>query len=172
MEHTAIDRQNQFLYFIGLNYIEAATLGVFRQLDRNRKSQSLLNLLRDVDNNAKLFTFRRFSARYPVSIRHTARGEFRKFSIKDGSRIDRRKIRKDIADLKRIAMSVVKYRHKVVAHRNRRLVSIRATVNDLYAAIDLLEGLVIKYNLLLTQGGMSTLRADNATPQLEDIFKS
>jgi hypothetical protein len=46
------------------------------------------------------------------------------------------------------------------------------TINDLYAAIDLLERLVIKYNLLLMQSGMSTLLAGNAHPGLERIFRT
>lgn len=166
-----LDQQNQFLYFISVNYIEAATLGVFRQVDRNKKSQSLLNLLRSIDANSSLFTLRRFSAKYSGFMHPMAKRDFQQFAVKDGSHIDRMKLRKDIAALKRITKPIVKYRHKVVAHRNKRQVSIRGTINDLYIAIDFLEKLVIKYHLLLTQGGMTTLLSSNANPGLQSIFK-
>lgn len=168
--HPNIDQQNQFLYFIGINYIEAATLGVFRQVDRNRRSQSLLNVLRDIDANARQFTFRRFDAKWHGGA--FAQRSFQQFAIKDGSRIDRRKVKRDIAELKRVTKPIVKYRHKVVAHQNRRRIASPGTINDLYAAIDLLEQLVMKYNLLLTQGGMTTLLAGNTHPGLENIFKT
>jgi hypothetical protein len=167
--HPTINKNNQFLYFIGLNYIEAATLGVFRQIDGNRKSQSLLNLLRDIDASYKLFSYRRFSAKY--SMPGMAESQFQQFAIKDGSRIDKGKIRKDIAGLLRVTKPILKYRHKVVAHKNKRQVSINGTINDLYKAIDFIENMVIKYHLLLTQGGMSTLQAGNSYPNLQEIFK-
>lgn len=170
--NTAIDKQSQFLPFIGTNYIEAAALGIFRELDRNRKSQSLLNLLRDIDANAGQFTYRRFAAKYSGFMRPMAQRDFQQFAVKDGSRIDRRKLKKDIAELKRLTRPVVRYRHKVVAHRNRRPIASPGTISDLYAAIDLLEKLAIKYNLLLTQSGMNTLLAGNAHPGLEKIFKT
>lgn len=100
-----------------------------------------------------------------------AKIDFQRFAIKNGSQIDRRRVKKDIADLKRITKPIVKYMHKVVAHKNKRQISIKATVNDLYIAIDFIEKLVIKYNLLLTQGGISTLRASNVIPDLQSIFK-
>jgi hypothetical protein len=168
----SVDRQNQFLQFISINYIEAATLGVFREVDRNRKSQSLLNLLREIDKNASQFTFKKFSWKYKGFMSHMARQNFQKFAVRDGSRIDRRKLKKDIAELKRVTKPIVKYRHKYVAHRNIRPIASPGTINDLYAAIDLLERLVIKYNLLLTQSGMSTLLAGNAHPQLHNILKT
>ena len=170
--NTAIDKQSQFLPFIGINYIEAATLGVFREVDRNRRSQSLLNLLREIDANAAQFTYHRFAAKYRGFMRPMAQRDFQQFTVKDGSRIDRRKLKKDIAKLKRVTRPIVKYRHKYVAHRNKRPIASPGTINDLYAAIDLLERLVIKYNLLLTQSGMSSLLAGNAYPGLQGVFKS
>jgi hypothetical protein len=170
--NTVIDKQNQFLPFIGINYIEAATLGIFREVDRNRKSQSLLNLLREIDKSASLFTFKRFSSKYKGFMNHMAQQDFQQFAVKGGSRIDRRKLKRDIAELKRKTKPIVKYRHKYVAHRNKRVIASPGTINDLYTAVDFLEKLVIKYNLLLTQSGMSTLLAGNAHPNLSGIFKS
>lgn len=131
--NTAIDKKSQFLPFIGINYIEAAALGIFRELDRNRKSQSLLNLLRDIEGNAGQFTYRRFAAKYSGFMRPMAQRDFQQFAVKDGSRIDRRKLKKDIAELKRVTRPVVKYRHKYVAHRNRR--SIAGGLASLYSLV-------------------------------------
>lgn len=169
---TALPKDNEFLYFISLNYIEAATLGVYRQLDSHWKSQSLLKVLKEIDRNASVFTFKRFARKYKgPMMQHQAKVDFAQFATKDGSRIDRRKLKKDIVTLKRVTKPVVKYRHRVVAHQNRRQVSITATVNDLYAAVDLLEKLIIKYNLLLTQAGMASLLPGNTRPNLSGIFK-
>jgi hypothetical protein len=104
-------------------------------------------------------------------MKHTAQADFRKFAVKSGKIIDRRKINKDIAELMKITKPIVKYRHKVVAHRNKRKVTINGRVNDLFAAINFIEQLTIKYALLLNQSGMTTLLAGNAHPQLEKIFK-
>src|ERR1700735_3142535 len=100
--NTVIDKQSQFLPFIGINYIEAAALGVFREVDRNRRSQSLLNLLREIDANAAQFTYHRFAAKYKGFMHPMAQRDFQQFAVKDGSRIDRRKLKKDIAELKRV----------------------------------------------------------------------
>lgn len=168
-----IDKKNQFLYFISLNYIESATLGVFRQVDGNKKSQSMRNLLKDILKNYDIFTFKRFSSKYMKNplLALMAKDDFAKFSTKDGKCINRSKIKSDIAQLIKITKPIVKYRHKVVGHKNKRIIQIKGTIGDLYNAIDFLERLAIKYELLLNQSGMTTLLAGNSSPNLSAIFK-
>lgn len=171
--HTSIDKDNEFLYFIGLNYVEATTLGIFRQVDRNKKSQSLLNLLKTIVAEHTSFTIKRFSYKYSrvgLHLNH-AKQDFAEFSLKNGKKISPRKVKSDIVALLKITKPVVKYRHKFVAHKNIRKVSINTKMNDLYSVINFMEKLVIKYQLLLNQGGMETLLPTNSTLDLKDVFK-
>lgn len=171
--HSNIDQSNEFLYFIGLNYVEATTLGIFRQVDRNRRSQSLINILKIILVEHKSFTFSEFSKKYTKVGLHTnhAKNDFTQFSLKNGEKISPKKIKSDIVSLLKATKPIVKYRNKFVGHRNIRKVSIKTKMNDLYATVDFLEKMVSKYQLLLNQASMPSLLAQNSYPNLEAIFK-
>ena len=172
-EHPSIDKTNEFLYFIGLNYVEATTLGVFRQVDRDRRSQSLLNILKIIKDEHKSFTFELFSKRYGRSRQSIfmAKNDFSKFSLKNGKKISPKKVKSDIVSLLKITKPIVKYRNKFVGHKNIRKVSISTKMNDLYSAVDFLEKLTIKYQILINQAGFETLLAGNSHPHLNTVFK-
>lgn len=172
-EHPSINKNNEFLYFIGLNYVEATTVGIFRQVDKDRRSQSLFNILNTILTLHKSFTIEKFSRKYlrvGLGLSH-AKKDFAEFSIKDGTKISPKKVKSDIVALLKITKPVVKYRHKFVAHKNIRKVSINTKMNDLYSVIDFMEKLIIKYQLLLNQAGMETLLPQNLVLDLKEVFK-
>ncbi|MFA6256809.1 MAG: hypothetical protein WCT29_00685 [Candidatus Paceibacterota bacterium] len=172
-EHPNIDKNNEFLYFIGLNYVETTCLGIFRQVDRNPKSQSLLNILKTIQKEHESFTLGFFCRKYRRSNAGLGNGikDFSQFALKDGKKISPKKVKSDILALIKITKPIVKYRHKFVAHRNIRKVTINVKMNDLYTVIDFLEKMVSKYQLLINQAGMPSLRAGNSHPNLQAVFK-
>jgi hypothetical protein len=67
-------------------------------------------------------------------------------------------VEKDIADLLSKTKKVARYRHTRIAHKNadKRLVS-ELKMSELEEALDAIEELVIKYQLLLNQAGFEKL---------------
>lgn len=93
------------------------------------------------------------------------------FQLKVVTNLALKKIKSDLVTLLKVTKPIVKYRNKFVGHKNARKITIKATMKDLYTAIDLIEKLVIKYQLLLNQAGMTSLLPGNSNPDLTAIFK-
>ncbi|MGB7958033.1 MAG: hypothetical protein WCF77_04320 [Minisyncoccia bacterium] len=155
-----IIKQNKIAHSVASHYIRTAILGILREVNGDGKSKSLLNFLEEIRAGHALFTYKAFSAKYPQAKFRMAQRDFRQFGTKNGTRIDTKKVKKDISTLLRIAKPVTKLGHEMISRSNKRLPTVApSTVNDIYTIIDLLEKLTIKYNLLLTQTHLPTLRS-------------
>jgi len=112
-------------------------------------------------------------------MRGNGENDFRQFSIKDNKKISVKKINKDIKEIKQAICglrfgkkrqsieSLRKFRNKRGAHfasDNKKAI---VPVKKLFDAIDLLERITIKYNLLLNQAEMNTLLSSNIDDNIE-----
>jgi hypothetical protein len=188
-----IDKENHFLFWIAKNYQILAVINVCKQVDEDSRSESLVNLLKGIKNNKKSFTLKWYKRQWkPVPIAKTnkkisrsreAEKCFKEFAIKSNKLISSQKIDKDIKDIKQAICgvrfgnerqsveSLKKYRNKRVAHfasDNKKAI---VPMEKLFDAIDLLEKMTIKYNLLLNQAGMNTLLSSNIDIEFDKIFR-
>lgn len=176
-----IDKEQDFLNFIGRNYRLLSLIDVCKQIDEDPNSESLLNLLKDIKNNSSLFTKKWFTASYP----NWTQDNFKRFSSKNNKLVSVKKIDEDIKKIKKAikgqrfgkkrksVRSLCKYRNKRVAHFDQGKPEINVPLDDLKIAIDLLEEIILKYNSLLNGGCEESRLAGNVDDflEFEKIFK-
>ena len=191
-ESKSVDRQNDFLFFIAKNYQILTLINVCKQVDEDSRSESIVNLLKDIKNNKNLFNLKWYKRQWKpiagdrkLSRSKEAEKYFKEFSIKNNKLISSQKIDEDIKEMKKAInglrygkkkqsiASLTKYRNKRGVHFDKGKPKISVPVVDLYKAIDLLEKKCLKYDKLINQGGMDTLLASNIDSflEFEKIFK-
>jgi hypothetical protein len=85
-------------------------------------------------------------------LRHDMNGRFDLLAGKGATHPSASDIRVDLAKLDAAATRLRRFVNKTIAHRDRRILREIPTWDDLNAAIDLLMGLIPKYNELLDAG--------------------
>lgn len=180
-----IDKQNKFLFWIAKNYKILSVINVCKQVDARNDVESLVNLLKDIKKLKNSFSLSWFIQKYPVLMRGNGENDFKKFTIKNNEKISIKKIDKDIKEIKRAICgarfgkkrqsieSLKRYRNKRGAHLSSDNKKAITSVKKVFDAIDLLEKMTIKYNLLLNQAGMYALLPANIDDYIEfdKVFK-
>lgn len=180
-----VDKQSEFLFWIAKNYQILSVINVCKQVDERSDVESLVNLLKNIKKFKNSFLLDWFIKKYPDWMRGNGENDFKQFSIKNNERISVEKIDKDIKEIKQAICgvkfgkkrqsveSLKKYRNKRGAHfasDNKKAI---VPAKRLLEAINVLEKITIKYNLLLNQAGMNTLLSSNIDDyiELDKIFK-
>lgn len=180
-----IDKQNNFLFWIAKNYQILSVINVCKQVDVRNDVESLANLLKDIKELKNSFSLSWFVQKYPVWMRGNGENDFKKFTIKNNKKISVKKIDNDIKEIKQAICgarfgkkrqsveSLKKYRNKRGAHFSSDNKKAIVPIKKLFDAIDLLEKMTIKYNLLFNQAGMDTLLSANIDDYIEfdKVFK-
>ncbi|MFA5770769.1 MAG: hypothetical protein WC894_04730 [Patescibacteria group bacterium] len=134
---------------------------IWHQIDEDNRSLSLINLLKDLLSNHIFITKDWWVAQCEWLSLKTFENEFGK-----GDCLDPNLIREDVQSLKETTKEIKEFRHKQVGHKDK---SGKFTSNISYAkikkAINQIERLVIKYQLLLTQSGYEN---ESLTPGPDD----
>jgi len=168
-----IDKQSEFLFWVAKNYQILSVINVYKQVDERNDVESLVNLLEDIKKLKDNFSLDWFVRKYPKWMRGNGENDFKQFSVKGNKRISIKKIDEDIKKIKyaikgkrfgtkrQSIESLAKYRHKRGAHFANDKKKAVVPVKKIFEAIDLLEKMVIKYNLLLNQTRMNTLLSSN-----------
>lgn len=167
--NATINKGNHFWDSLKNNYIDSVVLVIRRQMDTDKRSRSLMNLLNDIFDNPEILTKKWFASNYSNKILNLGNGDFESH-FGGGTYIDPSIVYADIGEIKHKTKKVVLYVNQAVAHtdiifqKNHQIVVDRKTgtkfklsFNDLDSAIDSLEKKVIKYNLLLNQSGYAGL---------------
>ena len=131
---------------------------IWHQIDEDNKSLSLINLLKDLLNNHTFITKQWWIGQSEWLSSETFEKEFGKESLNPNI------LCQDIQNLKKVTTEIEQVRHKRIAHTDKdgRLAS-KISHAKITEATDLIEKLVIKYLLLLTQSGR-----DGLTPTPDD----
>lgn len=156
-----VDKPNIFLDYIKINYVTAIIMAICRQVDEDPKSVSLINLLHEIYDNAEKITKKWFASHYQKA--GTALGK-KDFEENFGylEHIDPSVVYADIGNLIFYTKDIKKFRNKRVAHRDKnKNIKFDIDFDTLNNAIDLIEKLIKKYYLLLTQSGIPQLLPDN-----------
>jgi len=174
-----IDKRSEFLFWLAKNYQILSVVNVYKQIDERNDVESLVNLLKDIKKIKNDFSIDWFVRKYPRWMHANGENDFKQFSVKSNKKISAKKIDKDIKKIKRAINgqifgkkrqsieSLTKYRHKRGVHFANDHKKVVVTVKKLFETIDLLEKIIIKYNLLINQAGMDTLLAANIDDYIE-----
>jgi len=156
-DNPKIDKPNIFLDYIKINYVTAIVVAICRHIDRNSNSVSLINFLDDIYKNAKKITKEWFASQYKTIEATRGNNDFEKY-FGNLEYVDPGIVYTDIGNLLFYTKEIKKFRHKKVAHLDRNeKIKFDIDFNTLNKVIDLIEEIIKKYYLLLTQSGTNEL---------------
>jgi len=142
-----------------LNYTFFIISKIWHQIDKNSDSLSLINLLKDLLNNHKLIT-----KKWWVSQGDFLSTEEFEDKFGEGEYLDPAIISEDIKNLEEAANEIKQFRHKNIGHKdNTGMFPSSISNTKVQEAMNQIETLVKKYQLLLTQSGY-----DSLTPVADD----
>ena len=159
LNHQIIDsdihKDNPYLNFFANGFFVSSISSIFRLLDSNINSISLLNLLREIVANRELFTRDWYlkAAEEIVLLEGEILHPNDDFSL--FSNLEK-VLKEDIETLLTMKFQLAPLRNKRIAHRDRKyLGDFNLEFREIDQYIDTLDELGVKYSLLLTQIGFT-----------------
>ena len=175
-DNSKIDKSNIFLDYIRINYVATVIIAICRQIDNNCDSVSLINLFHEVYDNAEKITKEQFVSQYKTTGIEHGNSDFKEH-FGNLEYVDPSIVYADIGNLIFYTKEIKKFRHKRVAHLDKnKKIKFDIDFDILNKAIDLIEKIIKKYYLLLTQSALdelipkSTLCFRDDRSNEEDIF--
>ncbi len=167
-----INADNLFWDHLRASFGAYMVLGITQQVDERTEVISLLKLLEDIKTNPNVITRDWFADQYEANGLPRQVGK-QHFAEHFGSKleVDATIVAQDIQELKSATAKVARFRHTRIAHKNadERFV-IDLNFSEVEQALEKIEKLVIKYQLLLNQSGYEALMP-TITYNWESIFK-
>ncbi|XOB46628.1 MAG: hypothetical protein ACKKMV_00375 [Candidatus Nealsonbacteria bacterium] len=154
-----LKKGNIFWEIFRINYVSSVVLNICRQIDTDSNSLSLINLLNKILRNPKVITKKWFASQYQKN----KKGNFKRMMFDKGKAdfennfgkrnfIRKSMLSSDISKIKHCTRIIKKFRNKKIAHKDKNLkLKFNINFNDLDKAINILEQITLKYNLLLDQ---------------------
>ncbi len=169
-DNSDIQKPNAFYDLLGQGYAALIVLGIRRQvkIDKDNKSLSLAKLLTEISKQPNLITRKDFKYLYKgsVALRHADR-DFNKFADTNKNEINARLVERDLMKLKSAVTNCEDYADRKLAHIDKRGSKKIPTFFEVNNALKVLEELIIRYELLLTAAGWTSL-----TPTFQYNWKS
>lgn len=160
-ENKSILSPGSFFQWMCQNYVVTVSVGIRSFTDQHPKSHSLWRMLYEVLENPGVID-RQAHVRMHVAAPGTEYGHLTFDNVVGRGRpsLSGQAVRSDLRKLEDASERVRRFVNKRVAHRNspgkiRRL----PKFNELDAALDVLDELLCKYNLLLTAQGTDSMHA-------------
>ena len=151
----ALHVESAFYRWLRLIHVNDITMAIRREVDRNPRSISFLQLIDDIARHPHVISRRRWVHGYQHFMKDIGHRDFEKFAKPGAQRIDARVIRKDRAALLAAARKVQRFVNTYIAHRSRYAMKRLPTFPELDAAVDFLGGLLQRYTLVITQAGLN-----------------
>jgi len=153
-----LPENNYFIVWIWENYLCNASIGVRRFVDKDPRSVSLYILLKDIMENPKILSRKRYTALFGDTgfandYNYINKG-FDELVGKGKDHIDPADVEKDINELIYKTEVLKSYVNKTVAHLDKEKLKKLPTIKDLDDSIDLLVKLVQKYYAIFHAGGI------------------
>lgn len=154
-----IEDPEDFYDFLKLSYVSHMVLGVYRQIDQHKDSMSLNNFLNNLFDNSKKIQKRWFVDQCKKNLLKFKTDPDPDFAEKYGIKtfeinfgklefIDPTIIYADIGKLLFYTKEIKKFRNKKIAHEDKGKLKFEVNFNDLDKAIDTIENIKSRYNLL------------------------
>jgi len=167
-----IDTPNAFYDFVKIGYVSDIVLSICRQIDKDERALSLMNLLKRIFNGSEKITKEWFSDQYKDTVLNEEFGEAAfKEHFGDMDFIDPSIVSADIGSLIFYTKEIKKYRNKRIAHfENGKVVFDKDFNFDTFnKAIEVIDVIAKKYYLLLFQKGYGTFEPTDHT-RYQSIF--
>ena len=159
-------------------YIEAGSVAFRRQLDRDRRSISMVNFLLEVQKNHASFTREGFQGKltfspgnnfHDAAVWEEAGNTFDR-TFGNGGHIDEAVVESDVELLETEGAAIKEQVNKEIAHRDRAgMQGAKATGEILERCVDHLDGIASKYSLLLYGKAFESLRLQYMF-DVEEVF--
>lgn len=159
-------------------YIETGSVAFRRQLDRDKRSISMVNFLLEVQKNHAAFTREAFQGKTtfsPGNNFHDARkwkqaGETFDQTFGNGGHLDQAIVQTDIDLLEKEGAGIKEQVNKEIAHRDRQgMQGVKATGEVFERCVDHLDRIASKYSLLLYGKAFDSLRLQYEF-DVEEVF--
>lgn len=155
-----LPKENHFLDFLQEWYVHSIVMGLRRQLKTGDGNVSLAGLLKDIAGASHLLSRERFVS----LVSKDGRGKkqpnatFDKYAGEGAQSLDPQQICEDLRKFKDIAAKCEEYADRLVAHRDKRGVSVVPTYKDLDDALTFMDELLKKYFLLIRGDTLARVR--------------
>lgn len=158
-ENPNIHHESAFYELFDNGYTAIGVMGVRRQVKTQKDSISLAHLLNDIQNNPHIISLQRYKLLYRESGvgEDLAETHFKEFKASDTDYIDPAIVERDLSALRNSVQVCETFANRRLAHSDPRTVEPHPTFSDLHSCIDLIEGLAIKYWLILTGNNLNSL---------------
>lgn len=182
----SVQKPSTFYTWLGAAYVAWGPMGVRRQLDRDKQSISLSRLLREVKQNAHIISRQRFVSIYASKLigptppqvsqsdsersvasgayalsqaeaEHFANSCFDKYVAPGSKHLRPEQVDKDLCEFLSKSQKVEAFATKKIAHLDRKPPTELPTFDELDACIELLEQLVLKYEMLFEASAPASL---------------
>jgi hypothetical protein len=158
-ENPAILTPGSFFDWMCGNYMAAASVGARSFVDQSRTGHSLWRMLYEILENPGVIN-REAHVKMYRGVRDLGEMTFNSVVGRGKQYLPQRAVRADIRKLEDASERVRRFVNKRIAHKTMRGEIRRLPrLNELDAALNTIDELLCKYNLLLTAQGMSTMHA-------------
>jgi hypothetical protein len=150
-----------FFNWIRNNYVDSIVVGLGRLNDRDPRTISFHNLIKEIVSNPEVITRDYFVSRYPKWMQEAgiANDEFKKFAENGEQLLSKDKLLADLKLLDDEMKQIKVFRDKWVAHLDQtRTMNQLPTFKDVEHALELLDKIFHKYYMLIDGAGMSTAK--------------
>jgi len=147
---------NEIYKWVQKIYGTDAAISVRCILDEDKRTYSLMLLLRKIVQNPQVITRRSFVYKY--SEKFLGQKDFDNLTSIGINSLPRKVVEQDLYKLEKIASRIRPIVNKVIAHRERKPKGLtKITWNELHYAIKEIEKMCIRYSLILNQKGIDTM---------------
>lgn len=144
-----IQRESAFWDWMGAAHVESMLMTIRRQVDQDRRSVSLHNLLTEIRDYPQALSRQNVLAMLPPEVHQFGNARFDLFVGEGCAHADTKVIADDLAALGRQTEVVRRYANKRVAHYDERGPTTIPTFEDLDDALDVILGLFRRYLAVL-----------------------
>jgi len=148
-EHGGLLGSNLLLRWLDQIYLIDMTVTIRKLLDEDRRTYSLVVLLRELRDGAELITRRRFIGRSKGLMRTLLSEQFDELASAGANHIPKEVIDSDVAKLTRFRKPIKKFVDKRVAHLQRNAHQVRLKLGELETCIDLIHQIALRYSTIL-----------------------
>jgi hypothetical protein len=154
----AVNMHNQFYDWLSRSYVDSQLVGLRRQLDLDKRSVSLANLIGSMAKHPELLSREAHLSLYSQEMQFQGNHTFNLLAGAQSTTYPAAKLHGALRALERVRSVHGKYINKRLAHSDRAPLSgPLPTFRDLNAAVRKLEKLVIHYHLLFTAQSYNSL---------------
>jgi hypothetical protein len=149
-----------FFHWLSTNYIVAITIGARKFVDQSSGSHSLWRMLIEILEHPGSISRRSHTSFYRDTPAGFGNTSFSKIAATKGQFLSEKRVRSDLQTIENASARIRRFVNKRIAHLTPKGQLRRVpNFNELDAALDTIDQILCKYNLLLRAQGLSSAKA-------------